>query len=169
MKLFILALCSSSALCFAQAPRVQPIQPGRPFAPQNFPEVSQPLPENYVLTLSFNNKDQQANELVLVVASADFAADMVDPTVSFSGTLALEESGSVLLRYTLGTEVPVPGQTFPTPTPGGPPSAFQQIRTSSAKASVRLKIGEPLVILKSGTRQYRLMVSRLSDQMKKTQ
>ena len=104
-----------------------------------------------------------------MVATSQFKADALDPTMTIVGTLAPEEGGTMLVRYQMGTEIAVPTQTLTAPSASGQPvttASSIQYKSSSVQASVRLRIGEPVQILKSGTRSYQLTVSRLSDAAK---
>ena len=168
MKTLIITLCLISTVAFAQIPTLPRRVP--PQAPQGANETSDALPENYVLKLIVSDKDQQITELSVVVATAMFRADTFDPTMTLAGTLAPEDNGSILVRYTLGTEIAVPTQTLTTPSAAGQAvttASSIQYKSGSVQASVRLHVGEPIQILKSGTRSYQLTVSRLAESAKK--
>jgi hypothetical protein len=165
MKTLIIALCLTSAIVFAQTPT----RPTRAL-PQAASETGDVLPENYLLKLTVNDKDQQITELSVVIATTQFKADTFDPTMTITGALTPEEDGSILVRYALGTEIAVPSQTATMPSPSGQPVTTVssiQYKTGSVQASVRLRLGEPVQILKSGTRSYQLTVSHLTEGTKK--
>ncbi len=135
------------ALAPAQQPRSAPVNP------------VESVFENYVVTLTLTDKEQKTSELSLVVASADFKTDFPDTQSninSFVGTLTPEEGDTVSIRYTLG------GQLAVSVSPGN-----VQYRTIATQTTVRLKLGEPVQILKSDARTCTLRISRLSDQQAK--
>ncbi len=149
MKTFILVLCALCTVATAQ----QSLSPVRPRVQPGSTE-SAPLAENFIVSLTISDKEQVVTEMALVVATADFAISFPDVKLvmtHFTGTLVPEESGSVLIRYTIASEIPVPaGQNQ------------VQYKTTSMQASVRLRPGEPIQILKSDTRSCRLSVERLA-------
>ena len=171
MKSLTLFLCFLCTFAFAQsAPRN--VQPGS----------GEPLPMNYLLTLNASENDQPLAELSLVVATTDFTTDFIHPigalatvtvptNLTFTGTLSVQEDGSVLVRYALSCEVAVPTNTQTTKSPNGEQvtSSSIQYKRSSTQASAKLRLNESLQILKSGTRTYRLTVSRISDKAPKSQ
>jgi hypothetical protein len=161
MKTLIIALCLTSTIVFAQIPA-----PLRPSSQQGANAAGEVLPENYLLTLTVSDKDQLVTELSLVVASADFKAEVADPVITFTGTLTPDDKEGILMSYGLGTQVAVPSQVLTTQPPSGAPvttSSSIQYRSSSVQATVKVRVGEPLNILKSGTRSYKLTISRLSE------
>ena len=174
MKSLTLFLCFICTLAFAQSSR-RTVQPGSTLS-------GEPLPMNYLLTLDASDNDQPITELSLVVATADFATDFIHPigaqatvtvptSLTFTGTLSVQEDGSVLIRYTLSCEVAVPTNTQTTKSPNGEQvtNSSIQYKRSSTQASAKLRLNEPLQILKSGTRTYRLTVSRIPDKAPKSQ
>ena len=164
MKTRILLLCLLPVVGFAQT--VPPVR--RSFATN---ESAQAFPENYKITLTMTEKDKSIAELALVVSSPEFRAEMGEPAISFSGTLTPEENGTILVRYTLGSNLAVTTQTMTTNSPSGQPvtSSNVQYVSSSAQTTTRLHIGEPLQILKSGGRVYVLTVARLGEGAKKAE
>jgi hypothetical protein len=163
MKPLILTLCLISTFAAAQVParRVPVAEPP--------PIQGDTLPENYVLKLVVHDKEQQITELSVVVASSQVRADALDPVMTISGTLVVLEDGVLLFRYALGTEVAVPTQITAASSSSDRPVVTNQsiqYKSSSVQASVRLRLGEPVQILKSGTRTYQLTVSRLADSAK---
>ena len=151
MKTTLLALFAFCTLAAAQQPGM-PLQiPRRPPVPGSAEPVA--LAENYILSLTISDKEQVVTEMALVVATADFAISFPDPKsvmTNFTGTLTQEENGSVLIRYTIASEIPVSvGQNQ------------VQFKSTSMQASVRLRPGEPVQILKADTRSCRLSIERL--------
>jgi hypothetical protein len=159
MKALLLGFCLLSSIALAQVPVRQ--------IPQNGPpSQGDALPENYVLKLVVHDKGQQITELSVVIASNQVRADTLDPTMTISGTLSPENDGAILFRYQLGIEVAVPTQIASSPGISDRPVVVNQsiqYKSSSVQASVRLRPGEPVEILKSGTRTYRLTISRLAE------
>lgn len=155
MKTTLLALCTLCTVAAAQ----QPLQPPRRVVLPGFAEAAA-LAENYIVSLTISDKEQVVTEMALVVATAEFAIsfpDVKSVLTNFTGTLIPEESGSVLVRYTIASEIPVSvGQNQ------------IQYKTTSMQASVRLRPGEPVQILKSDTRSCRLSVERLAAPPAKT-
>jgi len=167
--LFALVLIGS--LAWAQQPGA-PVQPQLPQPPGQRPIArvqvggapvnEATLAENYVLGLTVSDQDQTAaattttTEFSLVVASQDFKTTFLDAksaAITFSGTVDPGEDGTtVLVRYAIASEVPVAaGQNS------------VQYKATAAQASVRLRLGEPVLILKAGTRSLRLSIARLAE------
>ena len=136
----------------------------------------EPLPANYQLTLELSENDQPTAELSFVVASTEFTTDWVQPiderakaavptVLRFTGSLALQEGGFVLVRYKLVAEVAIPtevnGSIKATGERISAPSI--QFKTNSTEASAKLKPNERFQILKNGSRTYRLTVSPIPD------
>lgn len=105
--------------------------------------------DNYQLTLIVTDKDGQPVEISVVVASAQFVAALGEPSLSFAGTLTVEEAGGILVNYTLGWE------TLITVGNGA------QYKSSRTEGSVRLKLGEEVQILRAGARTARLSIKKL--------
>lgn len=150
----------------AQNPRA-PIA-GRAVLPAaaNVAESDEPLPENYILSLTVTDKGRQVNELSIVVATAQFTAAAIDPAETISGTLTVQEDGTVLIRYSLSAQIAVSSQNGQIVTPENPATSVQY-RNHSVRSSVRLRAGEPVVILKDGTHTYQLALHKLADGVKK--
>jgi hypothetical protein len=134
--------------------------------------AGEPLPANYQLTLELSENDQPASELSFVVATTEFTTDWVQPKderanvdvptfLRFTGSLAFQEDGSVLVRYKLGAEVAIRTeiQSLSKATVGKISTPSIQFKTNSTEASARLKLNERFQILKIGSRTYRLTVS----------
>ena len=154
MKLIALIVC---ALCLFSTP-VGAQQSGQPFSPGS----DQPLPENYVLTLTVSSAEQATMELSLNVASTSFKTDFPDSRFTvgtFAGTLIPEEGGTILIRYMLVRQIAVS-------TPGTHDSTVQY-KNVSTQASVRLRPGESVQLLKAGTEMGTLSIARLSEQQAK--
>jgi hypothetical protein len=132
-------------------PQPQPIrqrvvsQPGMPMVP-----TGEVLADNYELRLTITDKDVEPLEVTLVVASPQFKAVVTDKNLNFSGTLAVEESGELMIGYAIGWETPFSGA-------GG----NVQFRTSSMTGSVRLKAGDEVQILRAGTHATRLAIRKV--------
>ena len=169
MKTLLLIISLFPILGFAQANQPTIPVPQRRSLVQG--ESAQSLPDNYRITLTVTDKDKQSNELSLVVASPEFAAETIEPSMAFSGTITPEEGGSVLIRYSLAATAAIPCQTMTSISPSGKPvtSTSIQYKTSNAHATARLQIGEPLQILKSGGCVYLLSISRLEKGAEKAQ
>ena len=100
------------------------------------------------------DKEQKESELSLVVASADFKTDFPDAQSNirtFVGTLTPEDGDAVSIRYALGGQIAVSDS-----------HSNVEYKTVTTQATVRLKLGEPVQILKSDARTCTLSVSRLS-------
>ncbi len=124
-------------------------------------EATPAFSENYLVTLSVTEDGKPITELVIATARADFKADCVDPTVTFLGNLSLSEDGTVLLSYSLGAEVVVRVPKVENAPDVAAKPASIQYKTQSAQGEVRLRLGEPMNVLKTGARTYRLTVAKL--------
>jgi hypothetical protein len=158
-----LVLCALSTIVFADPPlppppglrsRIDPVS-------QSF-DTGQSLPENYIVTLTTTDKDEVVSELALVVATTEFST--IFPSVksnveSFGGSLSLEQGGDIVLRYVLTGELLVSA-----PNQGAPNQGPVQYRSLQTRASVRLRPGESVQILKCDTHACRISITRLSDQ-----
>jgi len=164
MKTLIAVLCLVSTVAFSQAPSaprrrdaVPPNLAPNCSAPPQGDTANEALPENYLLTLVVSDKDKVTTELSLVVATADFIVTAGDPRISFSGRIAPDDQGNnILIRYSLGTSVAVQNGNS------------TEYRDSTAQASVKVRLGEPIQILKSGTQTYKLTISRLPAETHKS-
>ncbi|MEA3211225.1 MAG: hypothetical protein QOE70_4282 [Chthoniobacter sp.] len=153
MTILVLAFCFTSAL--AQAP----IFSRRPVLDQ-----APAWPENYQLILSVFDKDKLLHEISVLVASLEFRADSFDPTLTFQGTLVPAENGSFVLRYAVTAEIAVPTEPGTVPI-GAPPvpagrNVPVQFKTQTAQSTVRVRPGQPIEILKTGDRIYRIFLTR---------
>ena len=107
------------------------------------------LPNNYQVALTITDKDGQPVELSVVVASTQFTTSLGEQGLTFSGTIVVEDSGSIIISYALGWESPI---TVGTNT---------QYKTSATQGSVRLKLGEEVQIIRAATRTARLSIKKL--------
>jgi len=126
------------------------------------------LTGNYQLKLAVFEKDQPLAELMLVTATAGFRAEMPDPLVGFMGTIKPESDGTVLVSYQLNTQVAFPTQTVSSSSQPASTVTNIEYKSSSAQASVILRLGEPIQIWKSGSRTYQLSISLLGEASKKS-
>ncbi len=128
-------------------------------------EVAAPFDANYLVTLSATENDKPLSEMVIATARPEFKADSFEPTLSFSGTLVPLEDGTVLVSYHLTAEIAVTVAIHQAATPSNENSAAKntaiQYKSQTAQAQVRLRLGEPLNVLRTGARTYRLTVSKL--------
>ena len=149
MKHLILAATLFPSLLFAQIPQSPPRQPRPPSPTATFQTPADTLPDNYQVTLTIADKDAPPAEVSIVVASTNFSASLGEPALNFSGTVAVEDSGAIVISYTLGwtTTIAVGNNT--------------QQNTSGTQGSVRLKVGEEVQIIRAGTRTARLSIKKL--------
>lgn len=120
-------------------------------------EPGRPLPENYVLSLAVKDKDHPVTDLTLVVADKDFKATTIEPyQINFNGTVVSDDKDGFVVRYKLSATIAVANEASPTP-PATPTFSY---RTAEAENTVRLKLDEPLQIVKMGDRTYQLTISR---------
>jgi hypothetical protein len=152
MKPLILAVLLIPASIFAQAVPLSP-QPGIVNRPPVRPQQgsTETLKDNYQIGLTLTDKDAQPVEISVVVASTQFNSTLGEQGLSFSGTVAVEDAGSILVTYYLGwqSEVRVGGGNN------------IQYQPSSAQGSVRLKPGEAVEIIRAGNRAARLVIKKL--------
>ena len=106
------------------------------------------LKENYQLCLTITDKEKEPVEISIVVASSPFSATYGEENITFSGNVAAIEA-EILISYAIRWEPA--GKTLP----NGPSSA------SNAQGSVRLKLGEDVQIVRTGTRVARLSMKKL--------
>jgi hypothetical protein len=165
MKHFLLASLLLPALLAAQAPLSPPSVPNMPrrvlAAPVGQPTPGETFPDNYQLTLSLTDKDGPPLEVSVVVVSTQFSAMLAEQNLSFSGTVELEESGGILIAYSLGWQAPAPVDKGP----GNFPA--QSAPSSSTRGSVRLKAGEEMQIIRAGTRSAKLSIKKLEPSKSK--
>ena len=147
MKHILLAAILLPSVLFAQAPQPFPIR--QPMPPGSQTPVDA-LPDNYQVTLTITDKDGQPLEVSVVVASTRFSASLGDPSLTFSGLVTVEDSGSIIIAYALGWDTPVPAG-----------KDTVQFRSSSTQGSVRLKLGEEIQIIRAGPRVARLSIKKL--------
>jgi len=152
MKIIVLSALLLPAVLMAQAPQAAPpMVPQRVLPPQGFgaQPSSEMLPDNYQITLNLTDKDGAPLELSVVVASAQFSAMFSEQGLGFGGHVKVEDSGSILVTYSLDWQTPVGGA-------GG-----TQYLPSRMQGSVRLKLGEEVQIIRAGTRSARLSIQKL--------
>ena len=111
---------------------------------------SDALPDNYQIMLTVTDKDGQPLEISVVVASTQFSATLGEQNLSFSGSFAVEESGSIVVAYVLGWQTAITSN-------GG----NTQYYPSSAQGSVRLTLGEEIQIIRAGPRIAKLSIKKL--------
>ncbi len=120
-------------------------------------EPGKPLPENYALTLAVKDKDHPVTDLSLVVADKDFKATTIEPyQINFNGTVVPDDKDGFVVRYKLSATIAVANEPGAV-TPGTPTFSY---RNADAENTVRLKLDEPLQIVKMGDRTYQLTISR---------
>ena len=152
MKLIVLSALLLPAVLMAQA--VQPAVPvvrQRIMPPQGSgaQQSSEMLPDNYQVTLTLTDKDGAPLELSVVVASAQFNAMFGEQNLGFGGYVKVEESGGILVSYSLDWQTPVGG------------AGATQYVPSRMQGSMRLKLGEEVQIIRAGTRSARLSIQKL--------
>jgi hypothetical protein len=142
MKRFLLAALVIPSAILAQPPFANP-------RPQGFnsqtPGVA--LADNYQVTLTLTDKNDPPLEVSVVVASSQFTAVHGEQHLNFNGSVTVEESGAIVVAYSLGWQTPVP--------------AGNGNIQSSTQGSVRLKLGEEVQIIRAGTRIARLSIKKL--------
>ena len=158
-------MCSAflflGAVAIAQVQSPPPVRV-RTFQPQQQnppPDPNTALPDNYQLTLVVSDGDKPATELSVVAVTPQFKVDAVEPSVTFAGTITPEDGGTVLVAYVVSGEVAIRP-------PEGAASGTIQYRAVGAQAAARLRLGETLQILKSGTRTFKLTVAKLETAKK---
>ncbi len=104
---------------------------------------------NYVLTLVASGKEQPAQELSVVVATPVFNTSSAEPAITFTGSCAPLEDGTYLITYALGRSVAVPAG----------PNNFNY-RSAATQAAVRLRLGEPVQIIRDGSQVFTLKLDR---------
>ena len=148
MKYILFAAILLPSFLLAQTPQPVPIR--QPMLPGS-QTPADVLPDNYQVALTMTDKDGQPLEVSVVVASTQFTASLSDPSLTFSGSVTVEDSGSIIIAYSLGWETPIPvgdGKSV-------------QFRPSSTRGSVRLKLGEEIQIIRAGPRIARLSIKKL--------
>ncbi len=146
MKYLLLAALLIPSLLAAQLPMASPSAPLVRRAQPN-PEI---LSDNYQITLIITDKDAQPTEVSVVVASSQFSASLGELDLNFTGSVIVEETGSLVVTYQLGWETLVPAGEKNT-----------QYKSSATQGSVRLKLGEEVQIIRAGARTARLSVKKL--------
>jgi hypothetical protein len=150
MKRILLVALLLPVVLMAQLPQPQLAVPGRLPQPPGYRSPAETLPDNYQVTLNLADKDGTSLEISVVIASSQFNATLGEQNLNFSGTVTVEESGSIVIAYGLGWQTPVPSG-----------SGSTQYQSSSTQGSVRLKLGEEVQIIRAGTRTARLSIKRL--------
>ena len=125
------------------------------------------LPENYILSLTVTDKGKLLTELALVIATRQFNVTHIEYALNLVGTALPQDDGSILVRYSIGEEVAFSSQTGLPVTAEAPAVGSIQYKTRSMSSAARLRVGEPVVILKDGSRVYQLSISRLAEGAKK--
>lgn len=149
MKSILFASLLLPSILFAQSPervRVAPTIGNMP----GFQAPASALPDNYQVTLTVTDKDSPPLEVFVVVASSQFNASLGEQNLAFSGSVTVEDAGSLVIAYSLGWETQITGA-------GG----SIQSRTSSTQGSVRLKLDEEIQIIRAGSRTARLSIKKL--------
>lgn len=150
MKHLLLAAIVLPSVLFAQTAQPIPIRPPAPPMSPGSQIPADALPDNYQVTLTMTDKDGQPIEVSVVVASTRFTASLGDPSLTFSGSVTVDDSGSIMIAYALGWETPIPSG-----------KDTIQFRPSSTQGSVRLKVGEEIQIIRAGSRVARLTIKKL--------
>lgn len=163
-SLLVLTILATTALAQSPVPP-QPVRRIQPMSQHQTPELSEAFADNYLVTLSVSDNDKPVTELVIATARAKFNANTVEPSMTLEGLLTPLDDGTVMVTYAVGAEVAVPISVQHTSNAAGEPGVVRntsiQYKTQSAQAQVRLKLGEPLNVLRTGSRTYRLTVSKL--------
>jgi len=105
------------------------------------------LPCNYEVTLNFADEDGQPIEVCFVIASPQFSVALGEQNLTFSGTIAVDGSGNIVVAYLLGWQTAMNAS-----------NGNAQLVSSSSKGSVRLKPGEEVPIIRVGSRIARLSI-----------
>lgn len=148
MKHILLAAIILPVVLFAQAPQHPP--PIRQPVPPGSQTPTDVLPDNYQVTLTITDMGGQPLELSVVVVSRRFSASLADPSLTFSGVVTLEDSGNIIIAYTLH---------WATPVAAGKNDVAS--RSASTEGSVRLKPGEEIQIIRAGPHVARLSIKKL--------
>ncbi|HEV7867457.1 MAG TPA: hypothetical protein VGO90_07230 [Chthoniobacteraceae bacterium] len=155
MKTTLLVLLSLGILAHGQQQVLRPPQRIiNPVGPQNNSAAS-PLAKNYILGLTLLDRKQVATELSLVVASTAFNATFLDVNgsmVVFSGTINPEEDGSVLIAYSLATEIGVAVEGSGT-----------QMKSFTITSSARVRPAVPIQIVQSPAFSSRFTLTALPE------
>lgn len=114
-----------------QQNRVRPIGQGQGL------ETDSTLRENYQMTLTLTDKDNQPIELAIIIASPRFTAVLGEQNVTFTGLLTVEETW-MTLDYNLAWQTILEGKNGP------------QYTSSNIQTSVRLKLGEEVQLVRIG-------------------
>jgi hypothetical protein len=149
--LFITAIVFPVVVLAQVGPR--PVLPSRSsLPPVQMQGAYESLPDNYQLTLVMTDKDGQPLELSVVVASSQFNATIGEQGLNFSGSVTVEETGTIRVAYALGWQTTVASG-----------NNSVQYQTSSAQGSVRLKPEEEVQILRAGSRIARLSIKKIES------
>ncbi|MGB8168367.1 MAG: hypothetical protein WCF18_12790 [Chthoniobacteraceae bacterium] len=151
MKHLLFAAVLLPLALLAQAPQLgMPVRPQLPGAGR---APADTLADNYQLTLTLTDKDGPPLEVAVVVASSQFTASLDSlgiHNLAFTGTVTVEESGSIVIAYGLGWQ-----------TPSTTDNGNIQFHQSNTQGSVRLKLGEEVQIIRAGSRTARLAITKL--------
>ena len=109
------------------------------------------LADNYEVKLTVTDKEGQPLEVSVVVASPQFGASLGDQNLSFTGSVTVEDTGSLVIAYSVGWETPSPGA----------PVGLGQPRGTTMQGSIRLNSGEEVQIFRAGPRIARLSLKKL--------
>ena len=110
------------------------------------------LDGNYVLTLSVGSKDGHIQELSVLTAVPKFNISSTDPVTTFTGTCTPQGDSTFMVNYAIGRTVAV--------NTGGNNINY---RTGTATASVVVRLGEAVQIIKDGEQIFTLKMDRYKD------
>ena len=112
---------------------------------------------NYRFSLSYSGSGDGNTAIEFVVAAESFDVSSFDPQVNFSGTILHSDRNSVALRYSLHIQkrVTYSDQASDTKNPFQPVQSVQ----GGVKSTARVKLGEPIDLLKLGPENVRLTVT----------
>ena len=107
MKHILLIAVLLPSLLIAQLPtppQQQPLRgrtfsPGSPLPAGNTAPAG--FPDNYELALTLTEKEAQPLEVSVVLAATQFNVSLGEHNLAFSGNVNIDDSGSVLIGYTL--------------------------------------------------------------------
>jgi hypothetical protein len=153
MKHLFLTTLLLPTLAFAQAlPARRALVPGQPPMPgiQPAQNASEPFPNNYQINLAITDKDSPPVELSVVVVSSPFNVSLGEQNVTFTGSMLLEDGGTLLVQYGLGWQTAV-----------NLPNNNVTYHSTSSQGSVRIKPGEEVEIFRAGTRVAKLVIKKL--------
>ncbi|MEA3208015.1 MAG: hypothetical protein QOE70_1072 [Chthoniobacter sp.] len=157
MKHFLLLLAAvllpSVVVAQVRQPGIPfPTIPNQPMRVIHSSQASEPLevlPENYEVTFSISDKDTPPIEVSIVGASARFNATFGELNITLEGVITVEESGSTIVEYAFSWSTPVTGA-----------NGSVDYRQTTARGSLRLKLGEEVPIVRAGPRTVRLSIKK---------